>query len=460
VNSFTASPPPAALEVARTLREAGHRAWFAGGCVRDWVLGRPARDIDLATSARPDQILRLFPGARGVGKAFGVVQVRCREQTFDVATFRTDHVYLDGRHPQGVSFASDAEDARRRDFTINGMFYDPDQNRIIDYVDGLEDIRRRVIRTIGPPAERFREDFLRMLRAVRFAAVLEFQLDPGTFDALRDHAHRIAGIRAERIANELTRMLVEAPRAGDAVRMLHRTRLLPYVLPEVEGLVGQAQPPEFHPEGDVFTHTVMMLDRMPPADVTLAYAVLLHDIGKPATATTGIDPDGRIRIRFPRHAEIGAAMAEEILQRLRCSNQLAQDVCTCVRNHMQFIDVPRMKPSTLRRMMARPIFPTELELHRLDCLCSHGRLDTYDFLTDYARRHPPPLDLPERWITGHDVLAFGVRPGPQVGHWLEATYRRQLDGEAADPDELREWLGREIQSRRDGLEDNGLADPA
>lgn len=443
---WSTSPPAAALGVARRLRESGHQAWFAGGCVRDWLLGRPVRDIDIATSARPCQILSLFPGARGVGKAFGVVQVRQGGETFEVATFRADHPSVDGRHPQGVTFASAFEDAQRRDFTINGLFYDPQRDQVIDYVGGRTDLGRRVVRTIGDPAERFQEDYLRLLRAVRFAAVLEFELDPATFEALRAYAHRIRGISAERVAQELTRMLVEAPRAGQAVRLLRRAGLLTYILPEVEALVGQEQPPEYHPEGDVFTHTTMMLDRMEGADPVLAYAVLFHDIAKPLTASIRTDAAGRRRIAFPNHAREGARMAETILRRLRRSNALIDAVSACVRHHMTFIDVPRMKPSTLRRMIARPTFPTELELHRLDCLCSHGRLDTHAFLVEYQRQLPPEPRLPPRWITGRDVLALGVDPGPAVGRWLDAAYRRQLDGEAADRHELRDWLGEQIRS--------------
>lgn len=429
-----------AVRIVEVLRGAGHQAYFAGGCVRDRLLGRPVRDIDIATSARPDQVETLFDRTIPVGRAFGVVQVVTGGAAFDVATFRVDLGYSDGRRPDAVTFSTPRQDAQRRDFTINGLFYDPIDEEVLDFVDGRRDLRRKVVRTIGPPADRFAEDDLRMMRAVRFASVLGFRLDPDTERAIRAHASRIIRISPERVGQEFTRILVESPRAGEAVRLLDRCGLLAPILPEVAALHGVAQPPEFHPEGDVWTHTMMMLDRMPHPTPTLAYAVLLHDVGKPPTATRQREPDGSERIRFNRHASVGAEMADSILRRLRLPQRQIQAVAHCVRNHMRFMDIPRMREATRRRLVAALTFPVELELHRLDCLCSHGDLRTYDELRAYTEFLRDAPQLPPRWITGHDLLAMGIPAGPEMGHWLRIAYDAQLEGRAASRDGLLAWL--------------------
>jgi poly(A) polymerase len=307
-------------------------------------------------------------------------------------------------------------------------------------VGGREDLARGVIRAIGRPARRLAEDYLRMLRAVRFAATLEFRLDEATLDALRAAADRIRSVSAERVQAELTRLLLESPRAGAGLRLLRATGLLARLLPDVDALAGVEQPPQFHPEGDVFTHTAMMLDAMARPTLTLAYAVLLHDVGKGPTARVTVEPDGSRRIRFNRHAEVGAAMSDEILSGLKLPVRHREAVVHCVRNHMRFMDAPRMRKPTLRRLLAARTFPVELELHRLDCLCSHGNLSTYAFLrAAYEELQEQPA-LPEPWIGGHDLLALGLRPGPEVGRWLRAAYEAQLEERFADREALLAWL--------------------
>lgn len=438
-----------ARSVVRTLHDAGHQALYAGGCVRDALLRRPVRDIDIATSATPEQVMALFRRTVPIGRAFGVIQVIQQGETFDVATFREDRGYSDGRRPDAVTYAGAEEDARRRDFTINGMFYDPLQNRILDVVDGQRDIYREVVRTIGEARERFREDDLRMLRAVRFAAVLGFSLDADLEQAIQARAGQILRISPERITQEVTRILLEAPRPGDALRLMDRCGLLEPVLPEVKALQGVEQPPQFHPEGDVWTHTLMMLDRMTHRSPTLAYAVLLHDIGKPATAARTVEPDGSTRIRFNRHAAVGAEIAAALLQRFRLPTRQIQGIVHCVANHMRFMDVPRMREATLRRLVGARTFPVELELHRLDCLCSHGDLGTYHQVRAYAENLQDTPELPAPWVNGHDVMAMGVSPGPAVGQWLEAAYDAQLDGRIDSREALLTWLRSRIQQPND-----------
>ena len=426
--------------VVRTLQEAGFPAYFAGGCVRDWILYRAPRDLDVATAATPEEIEALFSSTRPIGKAFGVVQVTVNGLSFDVATFRRDVGHSDGRRPDRVEFATAVEDARRRDFTINGLFYDPVADQVLDFVGGRQDIEEKTVRTIGDPAQRFAEDYLRMLRAARFATVLQYRIDPATEEAIRREAENLVHISAERIAEEITRILLEAPRAGEGFRLLRRLGLLRVVLPEVEALAGQAQPPQFHPEGDVFTHTTMMLDAMEHPTRTLALAVLLHDIAKPVTAATTTEPDGTERIRFNLHANIGATMSKEILTRLRLPKRHMEAVAHCVGNHMKFADVPHMRDATLRRLVGGRTFPVELELHRLDCLCSHNDLTIHEFLTAYLERLALTPALPKAWVNGNDVMALGVPEGRAVGDWLKRAYDAQLNQEFGNREELLAWL--------------------
>lgn len=433
-----------ALRIAGALRDAGHIAYFAGGCVRDLLLGRPPKDIDIATDAPPDAVLALFPHTRQFGKAFAVVQVSIGDHAYEVATFRRDEEYRDGRHPERVAFSTPEQDAQRRDFTINGLFYDPVAARVIDFVDGQRDLEGRVLRAIGDPAQRFREDYLRMLRAVRFAATLEFDIEPQTAAAIREHAAALGRISAERIQQELTRLLTESPRAGRGIELLRDTGLLDVILPEIAALQGVAQPPEFHPEGDVFRHTVTMLDLMRHPSPELAYAVLLHDVGKPATQRVTTDAQGRERIRFDGHAPAGADLAVAILKRLRASNDLVDTVAHCVRDHMRFLEIQKMRTSKLRALVAAPTFKVELELHRLDCLASHGKLDNHAFLVRFVESLRNEPRLPAPWISGRDIMELGIAEGPEVGRWRQRAFEAQLEGRAASREELLAWLRREI----------------
>lgn len=435
-----------AQEIVSLLQAAGFQTFWAGGCVRDWLLGRPAKDFDIATQARPDQVQALLPLSHAVGRAFGVILVEHRGRAYEVATFRKDERYEDGRHPSVVHFAEAKEDASRRDFTINGMFLDPSTGEVHDYVGGRADLDARLVRAIGDPAARFAEDHLRMLRAVRFAATLDFYLDTTTADAIRNQAGDLRRISAERIQGELIRILTEAQRPGQAVELLRTTGLLAVILPEVVALQGVQQPPEFHPEGDVYRHTLRMLDLLVRPSPVLALAVLLHDIGKPACQQRVLLPDGSERIRFDRHAEVGAQIAENILQRLRCSRILTEQVVTCVRRHMRFLEVTRMRPATLRRMIMAPTFATELELHRVDCLGSHGKLDHYEFVRAFAERLRNEPVRPAPLLTGRDLLALGLPAGPAIRRWLEAAYDLQLEGRFNSRPEALEWLRHQVKA--------------
>ncbi|MFH1476403.1 MAG: CCA tRNA nucleotidyltransferase [Verrucomicrobiota bacterium] len=452
-----------ARTVVRRLTEAGFTAFWAGGCVRDIIMGREPKDFDIATSAVPDQVERLFPGAVTTGKSFGVVRVRIHGLEYEVATFRKDQAYHDGRHPEGVVFTDEQTDAQRRDFTINALFLDPLTGAVRDYVGGQTDLAARLIRAVGCPDDRFAEDHLRMLRAVRFASTLDFKLDPATADAIRRHAPQIEKVSAERLQQELTRILLETPQPGTALELLQAVGLLPVILPEVSALRGQEQPPQFHPEGDVWTHTIMMLNAMrQPArnatsgsrriaggpdelgqagqpDLRLAYAVLLHDVGKPGTAKFVEN-----RIRFDCHAGVGAALAEEILKRLRLPNDDIKAIAFCIGNHMRFMDVQRMRKATLCRLVGAPTFATELELHRLDCEASHGDMTNHAFLVAFqAARRAEPV-LPKPWVTGHDILSLGVTAGREIGRWKQMVYDAQLEGLVENREAALAWLRREL----------------
>ncbi|MDP2988959.1 MAG: CCA tRNA nucleotidyltransferase [Kiritimatiellota bacterium] len=439
-----------ARDVARRLTEAGFTSLWAGGCVRDLIMGRAPKDFDIATSAVPDQVEKLFPGAVTVGKSFGVVRVRVQTHEYEVATFRKDQAYRDGRHPEGVVFTDEQTDAQRRDFTVNALFLDPLTGAVRDYVGGQADLAARLIRAVGRPDDRFAEDHLRMLRAVRFASTLNFELDPATADAIRRHAPQIEKVSAERIQQELTRILLEAPQPGTAIELLQAVGLLPVILPEVSALRGQEQPPQFHPEGDVWTHTIMMLNAMRPwpaqggqPDLRLAYAILLHDVGKPGTAKFVEN-----RIRFDCHAGVGAALAEIILKRLRLPNDDIKAIAFCIGNHMRFMDVQRMRKATLCRLVGAPTFVTELELHRLDCAASHGDMTNHAFLVAFqAARRAEPV-LPKPWVTGHDILPMGVTAGREVGRWKQMVYDAQLEGLVENREAALAWLRRELAAAK------------
>lgn len=428
-----------ATRIVRELRQAGHSAYLAGGCVRDLILGREPADYDVATSAIPQEVMRLFPQTYAVGAQFGVVLVPVRSDgaegrdnyAIEVATFRSDGAYSDGRHPDQVQFSSDARlDVQRRDFTINGLLLDPISQEVLDYVAGREDLERRIIRAIGDPHQRFAEDKLRMLRALRFAARFDYAIDPATFRAIRDLGSQIHQVSRERIRDEILKMLTEG-RARRAFELLDEAGLLERVLPEIKRMQGVQQPPQFHPEGDVWIHTLMLIENLPPnCPRTLALGVLLHDVGKPPTFR--VAPD---RIRFDSHAEVGTRMAEEICRRFRLSNEETEQVCALVANHMRFGDVKRMKSSTLKRFLRLPGFEEHLELHRLDCLASHRDLSLYEFAKEKLYSTPPEQIRPTPLITGDDLIEAGYKPGPEFKTLLIAVEDAQLDGSITTKEE-------------------------
>jgi poly(A) polymerase len=430
-----------ATVIVRTLLQQGFHAYLAGGCVRDLLLGREPKDYDVATNATPLQVMEVFPEAYGVGAQFGVVLVSDQSgTTVEVATFRSDIGYTDGRHPDEVRFSQDPrEDVVRRDFTINGMMLDPVSGEVLDFVGGRKDLSDGIIRAIGNPAFRFAEDKLRMLRAVRFAARYEYQIDPATFAAMQKLAPEIEVVSCERVRDELTLMLTEG-HAVRAFRLLDESGLLPHVLPEISRMKGVQQPPEFHPEGDVFIHTLLLLENLPHScSATLAWGALLHDVGKPATFR--VAPD---RIRFDNHVEVGVKIAEEICQRLRFSTDYAKQILSLVDNHMRFTHAMRMSESTLKRFFRLPAFDDHLALHRADCLASHGNLMTYEFVRQKRAEIPPKEIRPAPLVTGDDLIAAGHRPGPRFREILNAVEDAQLEGRLASRDAALEFVHREF----------------
>ncbi|MCA1964044.1 MAG: CCA tRNA nucleotidyltransferase [Prosthecobacter sp.] len=425
-----------ATQIICKLRQVGHEALLAGGCVRDELLGRQPKDYDVATSATPGQVVQLFPGALTVGAHFGVVVVRLHGQQVEVATFRTDGSYQDGRRPESVIFSTAEEDAKRRDFTINGLFRDPIEGRVIDYVGGLADLEKRVLRAIGEPAQRFQEDRLRLLRAVRFATVLGFEIEPLTWQAIVTHAPNLLTVSAERIRDELIRIFT-APARVRGFDLLVQSGLMAQVLPEILALRGVEQPPQWHPEGDVFIHTRLMLSHLPQdASLPLVLSVLLHDIAKPATFA--VDETGRIR--FNGHDKLGAEMAEGILRRLRFPNDVIEATCTAVEHHMVFKDVKKMRKSTLRRMMARPTWQDELALHRVDCLGSNGNLENYHYMQEKAAEFAQTPIIPQPLLTGRDLLERGWQPGKAFGALLRKAQDAQLEGVLNTREQALKWL--------------------
>lgn len=431
-----------ATDIVARLQQAGHSAFWVGGCVRDLLLKREPSDYDIATSARPEQIEALFDQTIAVGRKFGVVVVIEEGHQFQVATFRAEADYINGRRPAKVVFSDARADALRRDFTVNGLFYDPVAKKLHDWVGGEADLRAGIIRTINDPEQRFAEDHLRLLRAVRFAAQLNFQIEPCTLAALKANAHKITGISAERIREELIK-LFKPPHAARGLELLRETGLLEHVLPELVPTITCAQSPSYHPEGTVYMHIKLMLQQLPAdADPLLPWAVLLHDIAKPQTATID-STDGTIH--FYEHEKIGAEMARAVMERLKFPRKQIEQVAKVVQYHMQLKDAMQMRKSTLRRLLLRPTFALELELHKLDCLGSHGRLDVYEFLREKAvelEREPqvrPPL------LTGHDLIALGMKPGPAMGKLLAEIREKQLQDELKTPEQAREWAKLKLQ---------------
>ncbi len=435
-----------AEKIARTLRDAGHQAYFVGGCVRDLELGREPADYDVATDARPERVQELFPDSLAIGAQFGVILVTEDGAEVEVATFRSDIGYSDGRHPDSVVYADSAkEDVLRRDFTINGLLLDPRTNEVLDYVDGRADLRARLIRAIGSPEQRFREDKLRLIRAVRFAARFDFAIEAETAGAIRRLAPEILVVSAERLRDELTKILTEgAARRG--FELLDELGLLRHVLPEIARMKGVEQPPQFHPEGDVWIHTLLMLEMLTAgASPTLAWGVLLHDVGKPPTFAPPAGPEGRIR--FDGHVEVGTKMAEEICRRFRFSNEEMEQVMALVANHLRFKDVLQMRQSTLKRFVRLPHFEEHMELHRLDCSSSHRNLENYDFVRRFLAETPAAEVRPARLIGGDDLIGMGLKPGPGFKEMLRAIEDAQLDGSLKTREEALAQVRRSLEDK-------------
>lgn len=423
-----------AIAIVRQLRQAGFESYFAGGCVRDMLLHKEAKDYDVATNARPEEIQRIFAETIPVGAQFGVTLVLLDGQPIEVATFRHDGAYLDGRHPSEVRFGTLVEDVQRRDFTINGMIYDPIDDRVIDLVEGQRDLTRRVIRAIGVPQHRFAEDRLRMLRAVRFAASLDFTIEPATFAAIRPLASSLTQISWERIGDEITRLLTEG-QARRGFELLDESGLLSVVLPEVTAMKGVAQSPDFHPEGDVFVHTMLLLSHLAAPSETLAYGCLLHDIAKPVC----IRQEGE-RITFYGHMEQGAAMAETILQRLKRSRAVWERVAFLVRNHLRQVQAPQMRLSTLKRFLREDGIEELLELARIDALSSNGDLQYYDFCRARLGEMKADVIRPAPLLRGGDLIDLGFKPGPLFSQILRRVEDAQLGGELNSREAALEWV--------------------
>ncbi len=427
------TPRELANQICATLRRSGHQAFLVGGCVRDLILGREPADYDVSTDARPERVQELFPRSLSVGAKFGVILVVEDGAEVEVATFRSDIGYSDGRHPDRVVYSnSPKEDVRRRDFTINGLLMNPATSEVLDFVDGREDLEAGIVRAIGDPRLRFAEDKLRMMRAVRFAARFEFEIEMETLAAARELAPMVTQVSPERIREELTKLLTEGA-ARRAFELLDEAGLLQVVLPDVTRMKGVEQPPQFHPEGDVWIHTRMMLENLPAhCSPTLAWGVLLHDVGKPPTFAPAAGPG--TRIRFDGHVEMGARMAESICREYRFSNEDTEQIESLVANHLRFKDVKQMRQATLKRFVRLLRFEEHLELHRLDCLSSHGNLDAYNFVQRFLAETPPEQVRPPRLVTGDDLKGMGIVPGPKFKEILLAVEEAQLDGQLTDRD--------------------------
>ncbi len=440
-------PRQAAIAIVRRLQEAGHQALFAGGCVRDRLLGIEPSDYDIATSARPEQVEELFERTVAVGKAFGIILVHEDSHQFEVATFRQDGPYLDGRHPQSVTFTDARRDAQRRDFTINAMFEDPIGEEVFDYVGGRRDLEARLIRAVGDPRLRFHEDRLRMIRAPRFAARFGFDIEPNTAAAIREQAASIREVAVERLAAELLKILTEGG-ARRGFELLDETGLLEHILPEVTAMKGCAQPPNFHPEGDVFVHTMLCLEQLESGcSPTLALGVLLHDVAKPVCAA---EKDGRIT--FHRHTGIGADMATEICRRLKLSNAVTERVAWLVAQHLRHCSAERMKPSTLKRFLRQDGIEELLELIRIDAIGSNGDLEHYRFCLDKLAQMPPDEIRPPRLLTGHDLKQLGLTPGPLFRRILREVEDAQLEGAVETREQALQLVRRNYLGEKDSGE--------
>ncbi|MFA6599405.1 MAG: CCA tRNA nucleotidyltransferase [Candidatus Omnitrophota bacterium] len=427
-----------ALRIVQTLSGKGHTAYFAGGCVRDALRGTVPSDFDIATTATPDEVEALFPKTVSVGRQFGVMLVLSESMTFEVATFRKEGGYVDGRHPTEVAFTVPQQDALRRDFTVNGLFYDPQSGEVIDFVGGRADLERRLIRAIGDPGQRFTEDKLRILRAVRFAATLHFEIEAATWQTVRAMAGEVQTVSPERIRDEISKMITR-PGAGRGLELLLDSGLLRILLPELEALRGVSQQEAFHPEGDVWEHTRLLVDRLHHPSLVLAWSALLHDIGKPRTFAVRND-----KITFYEHAPVGGKIAREIMMRLRFSNDEIEQVATCIDQHMAFADVRKMRSGKLKRMLARSTFPEELELHRADCEASHGMMENFDFLREKMKEYAAEDLKPKPFVNGHDLQTLGMKPGPPMKPLLEELYDLQLEGALKSREEALEFAARRL----------------
>ncbi len=440
------TPRELANSICDTLRRSGYQALLVGGCVRDLLLGHEPADYDVTTDATPDQVMALFPESIAVGAQFGVMVVSRDGLKVEVATFRSDVGYSDGRHPDSVVYSkTPQEDVQRRDFTVNGLLMRHDSGEVLDYVGGQADLKAKIIRAIGEPARRFAEDKLRMTRAVRFAARFGFEIEAPTFRAIRRYVAEIRQVSPERLRDELTKMLTEGA-ARRAFELLDETWLLQQVLPEIAAMKGVQQPPQFHPEGDVWIHTRLMLEGLPKgASPTLAWGVLLHDVGKPPTFQSAAETGDRIR--FNNHVEVGVRMTEAICKRLRFSNEDTEQILALVDNHMKFGAVTEMRASTLKKFVRLPHFEEHLALHRLDCLSSHRHLESYEFIQRFLEVTPPEQVRPERLLTGDDLLTMGLRPGPVFAEILRTLEDAQLEGQIKTREEARNYVAKNFVTK-------------
>ena len=427
-------------EIVHRLKQSGYEAYFVGGCVRDFILGNESSDYDIVTSALPDQVMALFSNTISIGAKFGVIAVIVQGRPYEVATFRSDDVYEDGRHPSQVHFSSAREDVFRRDFTINGLLMDPETGEITDYVNGRMDIEKKIIRTINDPDSRFNEDFLRMLRAIRFAANLGFVIETQTLKAIERNAAKINRISAERVREELSKILTRGG-AGTGFELMIQTGILKEVLPEIDRLKGVEQPPQFHPEGDVWQHTIKMLELLPKDGETdknlcLGWGTLLHDVGKAVTRSE--DEKG---VHFYGHVKKGEEIADDIMQRLKFSNVQRETVLNLIRQHMVFMNVQKMRPGRLKRFLRMPDFDLHMELHRLDCIASHGMQDNYEFCRDQLKSLGQDDLHPPRLLTGDDLISLGFARGEIIGEILRALEDEQLEGRIASSEDARNFVG-------------------
>ena len=429
-----------AQKMVKILSDAGFKAYWAGGCVRDMVMGIEPVDYDIATDARPEQVMKLFKKTIQVGACFGVVKVLYDDFEFEVATFRSDGEYIDGRRPEDVHFSTEKEDAFRRDFTINGIFYDPAHKKIIDYVNGLADIKNKIVRTINDPKDRFSEDRLRLIRAVRFAAGFQYEIEPNTYNTIKELADTILQVSAERIRDELCKMLTGVHPAN-SIQLLDEVGMLKVILPEVSAMKGIKQPEEFHPEGDVWEHTMLMLKNMSSPTPEMALGVLLHDVGKPPTFSI------EDRIRFNNHCEIGARITEEIGERLRLSKKQVEHISELVLHHLRFKDVQKMRESKLKRFLRLPNFADHLELHRLDCLASHGNLNNLEFCKQKLLELKPEEIKPKPLINGHNLIAMGYKAGPFFKQILTVVEDAILEGQIRTHDDAVKFVQKKFPAK-------------